>query len=100
MPRNRKRFYLSDLRYEPEARSRSGPCWAKRASPLLDGDDLWQAVDSLSRRERLVIVGRFGLDGLPQTLETIGQFLGCTRERVRQVESSALDKLKKRLTRA
>jgi len=44
-----------------------------------------------------VITQRFGLDGLPETLEEVGRYLGCTRERVRQVEVKALGNLKRRL---
>jgi RNA polymerase primary sigma factor len=39
---------------------------------------------------------RFGLDDTePQTLDTIGKSFGVTRERIRQIEAKALDKLKK-----
>lgn len=55
-------------------------------------------VDSLGERERRVITLRHGLDGGPElTLEAIGQILGVTRERVRQVESKALSKLRGRV---
>lgn len=50
----------------------------------------------LSSTEQMVITLRFGLDDQePQTLETIGNELGVTRERVRQIETKALSKLKK-----
>ena len=45
-----------------------------------------------------MIAHRFGMDGLPETLSAIGRLLGCTRERVRQVESQALNKLRDQLT--
>ncbi|MCX7621914.1 MAG: sigma-70 family RNA polymerase sigma factor, partial [Acidimicrobiales bacterium] len=49
----------------------------------------------LDERERTVIMRRFGIgDGTPRTLEEIGQDFGVTRERIRQIESKALDKLK------
>lgn len=49
----------------------------------------------LPLRERVVIRLRFGLDGgRPRTLEEIGQRLGLTRERIRQLEAQALEKLR------
>ena len=53
-----------------------------------------QLVDRLGPREASVIRMRFGLDGEePLTLKEIGERLGLTRERVRQIESEALSKL-------
>ena len=50
----------------------------------------------LTDRERKVIELRYGLtDAEPQTLEQIGQDLGITRERVRQIETNSLRKLKR-----
>ena len=52
-------------------------------------------VDTLPGREGLVLSLRFGLkDGLSRTLEEVGRELGVTRERVRQIESVALAKLR------
>jgi RNA polymerase primary sigma factor len=51
------------------------------------------ALAELPERERRLIELRFGLDCEPQSLESIGAELGLTRERVRQLEASALDKL-------
>ena len=52
---------------------------------------------SLTERERKVIVLRFGLDdGVPRTLEEVGQEFNVTRERIRQIEAKALRKLKVR----
>ena len=45
-------------------------------------------------RERQIISRRFGLDGKTETLEQIGEFLGITRERVRQLEKAILIRLK------
>ena len=52
-------------------------------------------LDELDERERKVLTLRFGLeDGTPQTLEEIGKLLKVTRERVRQLETKALRKLR------
>lgn len=54
-------------------------------------------LSSLTERERKVIVLRFGLDdGVPRTLEEVGQEFSVTRERIRQIEAKALRKLKVR----
>jgi RNA polymerase sigma factor (sigma-70 family) len=54
-----------------------------------------QQLETLSEKEALVIRRRFGLDGDDeQTLEGIASGLGVTRERIRQIESRALRKLK------
>jgi RNA polymerase primary sigma factor len=57
--------------------------------------ELATALGALNPRMRLVLSRRFGLDGeAPQTLEQVGDFLGITRERVRQLESRALRELR------
>ena len=53
----------------------------------------------LADRQKEVIAGRFGVpNGEPQTLEAIGQKFGVTRERVRQIESSALSEMSQKLS--
>jgi RNA polymerase primary sigma factor len=61
----------------------------------LGEDALHRAVDMLPERERTVITLRYGLDSSrdPMSLETIGKELGITRERVRQIEAQALQRL-------
>jgi RNA polymerase primary sigma factor len=61
----------------------------------LDEDTLRRAVESLPDREQEVVKLRYGLNGDsdPKSLEEIGQRLGVTRERVRQLESVALRRL-------
>ncbi len=57
-------------------------------------------LDTLSADERKVVTMRFGLDGDdPQTLEKIGKIFGVTRERIRQIEQKALNKLRKTVKR-
>jgi len=52
-------------------------------------------LDALGEREREVLEMRFGLkDGESHTLEEVGRAFGVTRERVRQIESKALRKLR------
>ena len=51
------------------------------------------ALRDLPDRERRIVELRFGLDGDPQPLESIGAELGLTRERIRQLETQALAKL-------
>ena len=57
---------------------------------------IYEVLDQLNDRERAVIRMRFGLldDESDRTLEEIGKELNVTRERVRQIESSAIKKLK------
>jgi RNA polymerase nonessential primary-like sigma factor len=57
--------------------------------------ELMAWVKELPEKERTVILARFGLDGAEsRTLEEIGQEMGLTRERVRQIESAALARLR------
>jgi len=61
---------------------------------LLRGVELQEALASLNERMRHVLELRFGLNGqIPKTLEEVGNDLGVTRERVRQLESRALREL-------
>jgi RNA polymerase primary sigma factor len=59
-----------------------------------------RAIESLPERERRIVELRFGIGGEPQALEAIGKELGITRERVRQLEADALDKLERELREA
>jgi len=60
----------------------------------LTEDTLHRALDNLPERERTVLSLRYGLDlEEPQSLEEIGRRLGITRERVRQIEATALQRL-------
>lgn len=67
---------------------------------LLENLDYYEMIterlSQLNENERTIMGLRFGLDDQePQTLDTIGQSFGVTRERIRQIEVKALDKLRK-----
>ncbi len=68
---------------------------------MVEHDDLshvLQMLDKMDKREATVLRMRFGLDDEePKTLKEIGERLGLTRERVRQIESEALSKLSESL---
>ena len=58
-------------------------------------DQLHQVLETLSEREAGVVAMRFGLqDGQPKTLDEIGKVYGVTRERIRQIESKTMSKLR------
>jgi RNA polymerase primary sigma factor len=74
--------------------SGAGPLPDELVEDSLRSQTLADAVRSLPERHRSVIVLRYGLDDTdPRTLEQIGRHLGITRERVRQIEVEALNRL-------
>jgi len=69
-------------------------------SELLENVNRFEMIsrffDELTESEQKILTLRFGLDdNEPQTLDTIGQSFGVTRERIRQIESKCLEKLRK-----
>jgi RNA polymerase primary sigma factor len=65
------------------------------ASFILLQEQLEGVLETLSEREKKVVQLRFGLvDGHPRTLEEVGKEFGVTRERIRQIESKTLSKLR------
>ena len=75
---------------------------AQSHETMLDLEEAKKAltlIDELDAREAQVLTLRFGLDGTePLTLKDIGQHLGLTRERVRQIQHGALAKLNEFMT--
>ena len=68
--------------------------WTRCRFTLLQ-DQLQSVLETLSEREAGVVRLRFGLtDGQPRTLDEIGQVYGVTRERIRQIESKTMSKLR------
>ena len=60
---------------------------------------LHKGMSAISEREQLVLKLRYGLDeGVPMTLKEIGDRIGLTRERIRQIENEALKKLYEAMT--
>ena len=58
--------------------------------------DIEKALDNLSNRERFILLNRFGLDGRKtKTLEELGNMLGFSKERIRQIEAEGIKKLRK-----
>ena len=79
---------FGDLFADPEALDP-----AAEATDSLRRQAVRRVVASLPERERRILELRFGFDGEPASLEQIGRELGITRERVRQLEAEALERL-------
>lgn len=85
-----------DALHEEADRTICGPHWSESDTHYknLSPEEVHHLLDCLSDREQRVITLRYGLDGGPElTLDAIGQVLGVTRERVRQIESKAVSEL-------
>ncbi len=66
------------------------------AALKLLGDHVRKVIGDLTPREQKILEMRFGLaDGVAHTLEEVGQEFGVTRERIRQIEAKALERIKK-----
>lgn len=83
----------SQTDYFPEDESAVRP--TEEADRIFLKDQIREVMSELSERERQILIYRFGLeDGEERTLEEISRDLGITKERVRQIEVSALRKLR------
>ncbi len=68
---------------------------SKKAARMLLKKYINEALEDLTPREQKILKIRFGLeDGITHTLEEVGQEFGVTRERIRQIESKALEKIR------
>ena len=75
---------------------RTAPTPEEAMNALVQQEEVKELLETLGDRERQVICLRYGLgDEKTHTLEEIGEILGVTRERVRQIEARALEKLRK-----
>ncbi len=82
--------FIGDFIYDEKTASPS-----HSAGVSLLSEKLEESLGVLSKREEKVLRLRFGLgDGVPRTLEEVGQIFNITRERVRQIEAKALKKLR------
>ena len=102
----KKALHANNLTPQPDSNGEDGPAIddlltdERTKGPddlLIEADDLERTllgIEQLDDRERSVLRMRFGLDPyLPMTLREVGEHLGLTRERVRQLENHALAKL-------
>src|SRR5574343_287659 len=65
------------------------------ANAALLRDQIREVLVDLTDRERKILSMRFGLeDNIPHTLEEVGKVFGVTRERIRQIEAKALEKIR------
>ncbi|MFM7108330.1 MAG: sigma-70 family RNA polymerase sigma factor [Planctomycetaceae bacterium] len=94
--KRRDRFRAADMEMLQSAADRRADEYQQR---LAASDRLAQVgrfLDRLDPREQTIIIRRYGLDHEhePQTLKEVGSALGVTKERVRQIEAKALEKLR------
>jgi len=74
---------------------REGPSPQKKMHEFLRKREIERMLSDLTKREAEIINYRYGLsDGFPRTLEEVGQMYSITRERVRQIESKVIRKLR------
>jgi RNA polymerase primary sigma factor/RNA polymerase sigma factor len=92
--RDRFRTSNSDMFYTTE--ERRSDQYEQESAQLQRETQIGKILERLDEREQKIIISRFGLDHghEPQTLKEVGAEMGVTKERVRQLEARALDKLR------
>jgi RNA polymerase primary sigma factor len=87
---------VASLDAEPDLLANLESCAADNPELTLSELELLEILDStLSERDRQIVSLRFGIgENREHTLEEVGRTLGVTRERVRQIQSAALDQIR------
>jgi RNA polymerase primary sigma factor len=76
-------------------KDRTAPEPQEHGGTLLRRDEVWKWISTLEKREAGVLTLRFGLDGgSPRSLDEVGRAFNVTRERARQIQAEALEKLR------
>ncbi len=94
--KRRDRFRAADMELLQTAADRREDEYQQRMAATDRLAQVGKFLDRLDSREQTIIVRRYGLDHVhePQTLKEVGSALGVTKERVRQIEAKALEKLR------
>jgi RNA polymerase primary sigma factor/RNA polymerase sigma factor len=94
--RRRERFRATDMELLQTATDNRADATRQRMEERDRLQQVGRFLDRLDAREQTIIIRRYGLDHVhePQTLKEVGSALGVTKERVRQIEAKALEKLR------
>jgi RNA polymerase primary sigma factor len=98
--KRRDRFRAADMELLQAATDRREDEYQQRLATSDRMAQVGKFLDRLDQREQTIIIRRYGLDHErePQTLKEVGSALGVTKERVRQIEAKALEKLREAAT--